>query len=587
MATRLPHDVERVVCELLADLGSPLALEVSHDILKGDWSTLVQRRVDPRLYDDPEIFFRDYQAVELLRKCDGLDTGIDTTAAAKESFYRSEAQCHATNRRLRPYLENWGHTHQTVRFMPVLDMARKICSRVLGNIPENLDGRFGPGATADTPAERAHLLGKISQSPATTAAAQALVPLWQNSAWERGLVADGARYRIDVLPGNTFFCVNKDATTKRGACKEPSLNVWFQLSIGREMRDRLRRGANIDLASGQDLHAELSRKASLDGEDATIDLKSASDTNARVLPKLVLPETWFDLLDTLRSPKTYIDGRWVYLEKFSSMGNGFTFELETLIFYALAKAAIEVFHEDQTARVSVYGDDIIVPTRYSRTVLDTLAFFGFTPNDRKTFTTGHFRESCGGDYFAGVNCSPVRITEIPHDPATWIALINNMWRVSTAHYGLVSHGPFERARNTALCALPSDVRRCRGPAHLGDLVITDHPDTWTKVTRAGIPYFRVWRPVFFRLRFGYWRVHRRKGQKVKTFKVSKRWRPGAVLAAALYGCPESGIVPRGAVTGYRFGWVACHGDHPGRHPVVRRFEHAALRGTLDWPAFPQ
>jgi hypothetical protein len=86
------------------------------------------------------------------------------------------------------------------------------------------------------------------------------------------------------------------------------------------------------------------------------------------------------------------------------MGNGFTFELETLIFWAAAKAVQEV--RGCQGPLGVYGDDIIVPQLIVQEVISTLEEFGFTINKEKSFVDGRFFESCGGHYFDGVDVTP-------------------------------------------------------------------------------------------------------------------------------------------------------------------------------------
>jgi len=59
--------------------------------------------------------------------------------------------------------------------------------------------------------------------------------------------------------------------------------------------------------------------------------------------------------------------------------------------------------------VRVYGDDLIVPVDYVRSVIDVLELLGFKVNTGKSFWNGKFRESCGGDYYDGEDVTPVRV----------------------------------------------------------------------------------------------------------------------------------------------------------------------------------
>jgi hypothetical protein len=182
------------------------------------------------------------------------------------------------------------------------------------------------------------------------------------------------------------------------------MNIALQLSVGRLMRERLRRhGVNLDDQSINQRRAKLGSKFS---SLATIDLRSASDTVAYEIVELLLPIDWVCLLNDLRSVYTkWPDGSYRKNEKFSSMGNGFTFELESLLFYAICSAVAK--------DVSVYGDDIVVPTEYFNISVEILEFFGFEINLSKSFSTGYFRESCGMEVFRGIAVSPVYLRSLP------------------------------------------------------------------------------------------------------------------------------------------------------------------------------
>jgi len=210
-----------------------------------------------------------------------------------------------------------------------------------------------------------------------------------------------------------MFTVPKNTEIDRVACKEPDLNLWCQKAYGNVIRNRLKR-VGIDL-NDQTNNQLLSKVGSETGGYATIDLSSASDSVTRALVARLLPRAWYDILDSLRSHITVIDGvehrNWM----FSSMGNGFTFELESLIFWALAKSV--AFLTNSRGRLLVYGDDIIVPTEMSRTLVQVLGFCGFLANSKKTFSEGPFRESCGAHWYMGSDVKPfyvrARILTIP------------------------------------------------------------------------------------------------------------------------------------------------------------------------------
>jgi len=145
----------------------------------------------------------------------------------------------------------------------------------------------------------------------------------------------------------------------------------------------------------------------MSGLIATIDLSAASDNISKYLVLHLLPCKWFELLSTWRTGIVSVkDTReYIELEKFSSMGNGYTFELESLIFLATARVACDL-SKCSRSTVSVYGDDIIIPTGAVDHLFKMFERFGFTVNEEKSFHSGRFRESCGCDYINGAGVRP-------------------------------------------------------------------------------------------------------------------------------------------------------------------------------------
>lgn len=537
-----PKCLSRVVSALLQDLDTPRALTVHLLIENGEWDQLVHLKVDPALYLTADSYYRDAIATDFLRKCGDLPTTIDKKKVAVEGFWQAEKACHMTNLRLDPFLNNGPFQDPSdLKIDEFLVNTRVWISRVLGRLPASLIGRHGPGATYDNRISTGgtSIPDKMQSRPSITSSARCLLPHWGELAWFRALASDRPD-RSDPLTvrGNRFTSVPKDATKDRGICIEPSINVFYQLGVGREMRQRLRT-IGIDLEEGQSRHRQTACEASSSGKYVTIDLSSASDTVSRKLVEKLLPPDWYAVLSTLRSPLTRMGERWVYLEKFSSMGNGFTFELETLIFLALAvQTATSLGVPFVIGRdILVYGDDIIVPTEVAEPLLAVLRWCGFTPNKSKTFITGPFRESCGGDFFDGVAVRPHYLKEYPNDAASWISLANGLRRLASTEYSSSLDGmPVQRAWFRVLDNIPSDIRRCRGPVQLGDLLIHDEPEKWSFKRRNQIKYFQVWKPV------------------VRPKKL-KNWDPAVQLASALYGVPSTGPILRGSVSGYRLGRV--------------------------------
>lgn len=175
--------------------------------------------------------------------------------------------------------------------------------------------------------------------------------------------------------------------------------------------------------SNQTINQQLALKGSLHGTLSTIDQSSASDRVSYSLVKALMPPHVFRALDVSRSCYTSIKwptGNTSYfkLKKFAPMGSGVCFSVESVVFWALTVATIEVYYGESKSvaleSVYVYGDDVIVPTHFAEGVLKMYPNFSLKINEKKTLTRGLFRESCGLDAYAGVDITPLRLkSQIP------------------------------------------------------------------------------------------------------------------------------------------------------------------------------
>lgn len=520
-ALSAPHEAE-----------SPRARQAKNLLSTGDLGKLLELSLVPSTFDNALDYLECVAIRDFLRKVE-VPAPL-AKARAEETFTDCEAQCFVSNHRL-------SQLPDSGKLRRVIETARRRCQKVLGKVPSELIGRHGPGTAYGLLSAASTAADKMQLPPTRTADADIILPFWRESAWGRGIVSRfGSDQESVVVRGNRFTVVPKDLRKMRGICVEPSLNVFYQLGVGSVVRRRLAQ-VGIDLNDGQALHRELAARASILGDRATIDLSNASDTICVELVRLLIPEDWFQLFDSLRSRWTQFKGDWHFLEKFSSMGNGYTFELESLLFWALTSSALEIFHEKESDKqVFVYGDDIIVPTYGFASCLATLNAVGLTVNSEKTFSDGPFRESCGGDFFWGADVRPFFLKSLPTSPETIFRLANGLRGLLTkfpdAH---PFRGRIELARLRALEALPTHIRSCRGPEELGDICI--HEDDYDQYARIknSIRSFRVYRPA-------------------STRTVSwGHYDPSTVLACALLGVGDGlkGITPRNSVTGYKLGWA--------------------------------
>jgi len=406
---------------LCKKVNSPVSLGAWYRF-EHDQLALAKMEINPSDYQDAEAFAADYLVVSFLSKWKGLKTGLDLEAEAISKFITSENICFKTNQRIR-----------RARIEPidgfiasVISTARRKISKLLGPCSlfkiEPWFG-WGPGATLEIPRRRAFVDTKMSELPfAVTPAAEGLFSSvvgtdlhWSAAVSDLKLVKTN-HCRIAAVP--------KNAKTHRVIAVEPRANSFLQKGVGGYFRSRLKRvGVDLDDQSQNQDGALRAFKEGL----ATLDLKAASDTVALEVVYDLLPVEWALLLDDLRSPKAVMpDGTVRILEKFSSMGNGFTFELESLIFWAVVSSVVDMLKPGGT--VLVYGDDIICPAETAEEVIRCLDFLGFTVNKEKSFITGNFFESCGKHFFQGKEVTPIYQKETIESEVELLRLGNRLIR---------------------------------------------------------------------------------------------------------------------------------------------------------------
>lgn len=149
---------------------------------------------------------------------------------------------------------------------------------------------------------------------------------------------------------------------------------------------------------------------SFDGKLATIDLHAASDSITPTLLWAILPGEFMLIMQRILPTHYENKGHVFQLHSAATMGNSMTFWLESVVFASISKAAVReynLFSGANDACVSVYGDDIIVPTDAAQTVIEWLEKLGFIVNHDKSFfdPQRRYRESCGEEYFDGINVS--------------------------------------------------------------------------------------------------------------------------------------------------------------------------------------
>jgi hypothetical protein len=125
------------------------------------------------------------------------------------------------------------------------------------------------------------------------------------------------------------------------------------------------------------------------------------------------------------------------------MGNALTFPVQSVCFAVVCIASIlnqmgknpTYWNVVRAARcIRVFGDDIIVDTRYVRQCVNWLERAGLTVNTSKSFLEGNFKESCGVEAFRGVDITPLYLRQRPEQSevspeliAGYVSLSNQAW----------------------------------------------------------------------------------------------------------------------------------------------------------------
>jgi len=257
----------------------------------------------------------------------------------------------------------------------------------------------------------------------------------------REAYGDPARDKtIRVVDHNKLSFVNKNQEIARSICTEPSVNMWMQLGLGGIIHRRLRQVYGIDFSYQQDVNRRMAKLGSLLDHNVTIDLESASDSLGLRMMDEVFPKHFMEMLRRLRSPNCRLpDGSFVPLGMVSTMGNGFTFPLQTLLFAASCAVVLRYLGLPcnskgwcETRNMSVYGDDIIIDNRAARLLIHLLELLGFVVNRSKTYVEGPFRESCGIDCFLGIDVRPVYLKSLLSLQDSFVAINKlNLWSAKT------------------------------------------------------------------------------------------------------------------------------------------------------------
>jgi hypothetical protein len=388
----------------------------------------------------PDASYRQIAASQLLytlRKkfIESSDLADDLS---REKFLSSNKRC--KNWRLR--LDSWSDEQLYGEFRKeIYNFFHPNGQELISSYRQILDeARVGPGSSVG--ARGQSMYAKLFSSQLTTTSNELYV-FYSNYIKYNRTFSEAECYRRErfdsysVVNGSRSCFVPKTKDESRMICIEPSLNMFFQLGLGAILEKRLR-SISIDLKTQPEVNRRLAHLGSIDGSISTIDLTSASDSISLRLCRTIFPRWFYQILVLLRSPKTNLNGDDVHLNMISTMGNGFTFPLQTIIFSCLIRAVHRTMgfpiYDGIRQNWSCFGDDLICSTRCVKQVLRLLNILGFTPNDAKTFFEGPFRESCGTDWFHGQPVRGVYIRSLSSKQDLLVAI--NLLNAWTAYTGI-------------------------------------------------------------------------------------------------------------------------------------------------------
>ena len=295
----------------------------------------------------------------------------------------------------------------------------------------------GPGAAQK--ADATTQTSKLFEGQMSWCNSADLIPLYRSALVETGLWADAERHRFErfgftEVKGGKVFFAPKNAEISRTCCTEANLNLLIQMSLGAFLEYRLERHFGISLSTQPEYNRELARIGSIDGSFGTIDLVSASDSISWQLMQRVMENGFTkSVFRRARSESAVLpDGSEVVLNMISTMGNGFTFPLQTVIFASAVRACYQLMGfacRSPSKEFGVFGDDIIVRREVYEFLIRMLNKLGFEVNVSKSFNNGPFRESCGHDYFRGRNIRGVYVRSL-ETPQSMYSCFNRLTRWS-------------------------------------------------------------------------------------------------------------------------------------------------------------
>lgn len=461
--TSLSNLYKEMTTECLIAINTPFSLYIHLCLIYGYTEI---RSPSVHDYCCAEDYFLDAQAYACVAKNEQLSirSESDLVSELVESFFETEKHLEQINERFNPLLVK--------KHPSFVSEVRNCIRQLIGNGPDfklrDNSLYLGPGSSYSIKGSLVNPFDKLQRHPSISSGA---LPLFRHiihntpieERWSEPL----------VINQNFFSYVPKNFKEVRGICIENDGNVPCQKFVGSKLRTSLKRKA-YDLDQQHSVHTLAVRFASYSAHRegklplATIDLRKASQMIARNVVKELFPPIWYDLMNKTRASKTQIGNLIHENQLFSSMGNGFTFEMETILFLGILMTLPhnEILRKEGdrvVGQISVFGDDIICHNDDVDLLKERLAYFGFRINTNKSYMAADlpFRESCGSDYWDGVDVRPIylRGNIDENNISTIYGMANQVRRISRRLLGLCpNRSRFARIYSRICKWLPKDLR---------------------------------------------------------------------------------------------------------------------------------
>jgi hypothetical protein len=315
------------------------------------------------------------------------------------------------------YLDDQLRLHQPLPLkstgFAVLQRARLIAHRILGECPvdEVIEHvQFGRKSSIGCPHALAYIDEKLSMLRAFTGTRETVKFFF-------GQVLPGDAILRRILKNHKIGTLKEQLnTTYLNLVEVPKtwkayrlitpltlIGLFFSYGVGRVVTSRLR-DAGLDISTLQQRHRKWVKTFSRTRSHATADLSAASDSITSELLNRILPRPWYRLVRKTFVRHLVIGDQRCSTASVLPMGNGATFPVETLVFYCIIKAIGEL--TGVKGIYSVYGDDLIYPSKLHKYVVAVFPQLHLKLNLDKTFVNHPFRESCGADYYRGQDVRP-------------------------------------------------------------------------------------------------------------------------------------------------------------------------------------